>query len=114
MRKGLLGPWSACGDSCGHRLGPGNTNHGMSGGWVPGIAPSQYTHRYYPSRYPPCTAPLLRYYRTRHTCCTGVLSSTKEILGVDNALRIPVLGIPVLGYPSLGYPSLGYPSLGYP
>ena len=47
--------------------------------------------RYAPSQYPPSTPPRvlptshIRYYRTRHTCCTGVTGSTKEILGVDNA-----------------------------
>ena len=61
-----------------------------SGGWVPGIAPS---------RHPPnCTTPGTtcrrhQLYRTCHTCGTAVLRSTKEILGVNNALRDLVLDL---------------------
>ena len=79
----------------GHGLGPGNTNG--AGGWV-GTRYSTLPHP--PSMHPPRVVPLPRTRRTRTTSAGegaaghpeyDSLESTKEILGVDNAL--PAYGI---------------------
>ena len=84
--------WSAQADAdtgLRHGLGPGNTNvaePGWVGGYVPGIAPTQYP----PSRTQPLVHPTHRTRRRARTrrwehALTRVLRPTKEILGVNNA-----------------------------
>ena len=77
MCGGACRPWSALVDAFQRYLasvGPWQYQSVATARYVPGIAPSS-THPVYPSRYypPPRTHPLhalLRYCRTRHTCCT--------------------------------------------
>ena len=69
-------------------LGPGNTNHGLGGWYWVGT-----TFLHPPTQYPiPGTPPPVHPARTSLACTitvrTRVSTSTKEILGVDNALCI--------------------------
>ena len=98
--RGPEGPWSAAaGADTGLRLmvGPWQYQYGYTGrgGWV---VPTRYT----PPRYPP-TAPTPGTHLpdTARTTRDGtstppqtrVLDRTKEILGVNNALRIPAVSL---------------------
>ena len=88
MRRALQGPGvlaDADNALAGYWLGPGNTNPR-----VDGLVGTRYTTLpVLPScthpGYPPAAPTRVRYYRTRHTCCTAVFGVAKEILGVDNA-----------------------------
>ena len=71
----LVGPWQY--QSVGGRV-------------VPGIAPLPGTHpRTHPGYYPSPPHPVRAMHRTGASAVTGVLESTKEILGVEYALGRP-------------------------
>ena len=94
-------PWRAQKRGSCRWLGPGNTN--VARRWVgTGIAPSQYPPSTHPPSTPPCTHPCTPLPGPPVLQCgldgTVILESTKEILGVDNAL-VP-LGSPRPPYAS--------------
>ena len=92
VRRAQAGPGVTQGHgrrALGHWLGPGNTNVEHAG-WVPGIAPSRYTHPgTHPVYHPPGTPTECSAHYTSAVHQTAVLDRPKEILGVDNAPCTP-------------------------